>query len=177
MPCIVHKKLPKTLLPDKSCLPKANAQAKIDPEKFNAYASTSVTTGWPHFWETKFPEQLERKIWWNAFLLAIMSQNFIFPEFSRFFPTKIQISLSFPKDFHSFSNSLSFPDLWPRWTTFSGSLPLIKFILFPWLSNNLTTAFITDENINIQVWFKTLCTELKNRCCFFTMNWILIVQV
>ena len=62
MLCIVHKKITKNLMPDKSYLPKPNAQAKIDPEKFNVCASTSVTTGWPHFSETKFPEQLESKI-------------------------------------------------------------------------------------------------------------------
>ena len=64
----------------------------------------------------------ERKIWWNAFLLAIMSHSFIFPEFpgvffkSSDFP---EFSLSFPWDFDNFSNSLSFPGfpcfpgLWP----------------------------------------------------------------
>ena len=39
----------------------------------------------------------------------------IFPAFSRFFYTNVQISLSFPSHFDNFSNSLSFPGLWPPW--------------------------------------------------------------
>ena len=52
----------------------------------------------------------------SAFLLAIMSHIFHFPWVFQVFSTKVQISLSFPWDFHSFSNSLSFPrfpGLWP----------------------------------------------------------------
>ena len=99
------------------------------------------SSGWLQFWETKFLEfslrfpghfkifpwaTPESKIRWNAFLLAIMSYSYIFPEFSTVFPefsevfsTKIQISPSFPWDFDNFPNSPSFPGfpwfpgLWP----------------------------------------------------------------
>ena len=49
----------------------------------------------------------------SVFLLTIMSHIFHFPWVFQVFSTKVQISLSFPWDFHNFSNSLSFPGLWP----------------------------------------------------------------
>ena len=79
-------------------------------------------TGWPHFWETKFPEFSLR-----------------FPEYFKFFPEQLKrakfdrmhfcwrscqiffIFPEFPWDFDNFSNFLSFPDfpcfpgLWPPW--------------------------------------------------------------
>ena len=88
-------------------------------------------TGWPHFWENKFPEisrwlssfpwaNRERKMHWN---LLIKSHSYISPEFSRF-PTEVEISLlksKFPLDLPwDFDNFLSFPSflhLWPPWIT------------------------------------------------------------
>ena len=93
----------------------------------NAF-SLWLMTGWPHFWETKFPEfslrfpghfkifpwaTQGRTIRWNAFLLAIVSHIFNFPWVFQVSSAKIQNSLSFPWDFDNISNSLSFPGLWP----------------------------------------------------------------
>ena len=79
-------------------------------------------SGWPHFWEAKilefslsFPRHFqifpwatqEKKIRWNAVLLASMSHILHFREFPGF-STKIQISPSFPWGFDNFSNSLIF---------------------------------------------------------------------
>ena len=83
--------------------------SNIGFQQFN----TVGCTGWPHFWETKFPEfswtfanfpwaNQERKINSNTLSLVIMSNIFIFPEFSRFFPAETQISLGFPWDFDGF---------------------------------------------------------------------------
>ena len=84
-------------------------------EKLNSLSFPWVFQGILNF----SPEQLKTEKLDECLLLPIMSHIFHFPWVFQVFSTKVQIFLSFPWDFHNFSNSLSFPGfprfpgLWP----------------------------------------------------------------
>ena len=95
----------------------------------NFWLTDSCLTGWPHFWETKFPEfflrfpgyfqtfpweSQQRKVRWNMFSLTITSHILCFPWVFQAFPKK----LKFPEFSLRFWQLFKFPEF-SRFSMFS----------------------------------------------------------